>query len=209
VLQPTFKIFSQRERGRVPALRIFVETLEADRCKVAIYFPIPEARLPRLGVQNQSDSFISGTASKRWMASEQLVKHCAESVDIRGATDARVISHRLFRRHVAGRAQNFHCARDATLCFDQPCQSEIGEMRFAFCVQQNVSGFDIAMQDAVLMRIVHRPRQFGDQFSCVTDRHRFALRDGIELAALHQTHAEVTGAVALSDFVNRDDIRMI
>src|SRR5947208_4400400 len=143
------------------------------------------------------------------MASEHLVKHCAESVNIRGPSDPRVISHRLFRRHVAGSAQNFHRAGDGTLCFDQPCQPEIGEMRFTFCVEQDVSGFDVAMQNAVLMCVGNGARQLGDQFGCATNRYRFALRDGIELAALHQSHAEVTGAVALSDFVNRDDARMV
>jgi len=28
-------------------------------------------------------------------------------------------------------------------------------MRFAFCVEQDVSGFDISMEDAVFMRIVN------------------------------------------------------
>ena len=82
-------------------------------------------------------------------------------------------------------------------------------MRFAFCVEQDVSWFDVSMEDAVLMRIVNCAGQLGDQFRCMTDRHRFALRDGIELAALNESHAEVAGAVALSDFVNRDDARMV
>src|SRR6266516_3492120 len=143
------------------------------------------------------------------MASEQLVKHRAESVDIRGVSDTRVISYRLFRRHVTGRAQNFHRARDSALRLDQPCQPEIGEVWFAFCVEQNVSGFDVSMEDAVLMRIGNRAGQLGDQFRCVTDRHRFALRDGIELAAIHQSHAEVTDAAALPDFVNRNNAWML
>src|SRR5207247_8617834 len=96
---PAFKVCGQRELGGVPALWIFLETLEADRCKVAIYFPIPQARLPRLGVQDQPDRFIGRAGSKRRMASEQLVKHCAKSVNVRGATDARISSNRLFRRH--------------------------------------------------------------------------------------------------------------
>ena len=146
---------------------------------------VDSARLPRLRVQNQPDSFKGCPPSKRWMASEQLVKHGAKSVDICRASDARVISHRLFRRHVAGSAQNFHRARDGTLCFDEPCQPEIGEMRFAFCVEQDVSGFDVSMEDAVLMRIVNCAGQLGDQFRCVTDRYRFALGDGIKLDALH------------------------
>src|SRR5438046_8134857 len=82
-------------------------------------------------------------------------------------------------------------------------------MRFVLCVEQNVSGFDVSMEDTVFMRIGNGAGQLGDQFRCVTDRYRFALRDGIELSALHQSHAEVTGAVALSDLVNRDDARMV
>src|SRR5437762_5245217 len=82
-------------------------------------------------------------------------------------------------------------------------------MRFTFCVEKNISGFDVSMQNAVLMCVMNCAGQLGDQFRCVTDRYRFALRDGIELAAIHQSHAEVTDAVALSDFVNRDDARMV
>src|SRR5258708_14956117 len=65
------------------------------------------------------------------------------------------------------------------------------------------------MKAAVLMRSAAGAGQLGHQYRCVTEQHRFALRDGIELAALHQSHAEVTGTVALSDFVNRDDARMV
>ena len=82
-------------------------------------------------------------------------------------------------------------------------------MWFAFCVEQDVSGFDVSMEDTALMRIMNCPGQLGDQFRCVTERHGFALRDGIELAALHQSHAEVTGAIALSRlFVNGDNTWM-
>ena len=82
-------------------------------------------------------------------------------------------------------------------------------MRIAFCVDQDVAGFDVSMEDAVFMGVVNCAGQLGDQLRCVTDRHRFALRNGIELATVHESHAEVTGAVALPDFVNRDDARMV
>src|SRR4029434_1082055 len=105
-----------------------LEALQADGCKIAIYFRVPQTWLPRVGVQNQPDRFKGCSASKRWMASEQLVKHCAQSVDVRGCSDARVISYRSFRRHVTRLAQYSHRARDRALCFDQPCQPKIGEM---------------------------------------------------------------------------------
>src|SRR5438309_7513108 len=58
-------------------------------------------------------------------------------------------------------------------------------------------------------RIMNGPRQLCDQFRCMTDRNRFALRDGIELAALYQSHAEVTGAMALPYFVNGNNTWML
>ena len=42
-------------------------------------------------------------------------------------------------------------------------QSEIGQMRFAFCIQQNVSRLDVSMQNAVFMRVMHGARDLGDQ----------------------------------------------
>ena len=143
------------------------------------------------------------------MASEQLVKHCAESVNIRGARDARVISHRLFRRHVTGSAQNFHRVRNSAFCFHQPGQPEIGEMRFAFCIEQNVAGFDVSMKDAVFMRVVNRARQFCDEFRCIACRDRRALCHFIELSAVDEFHAEVAGTLAFAHFVNRNDAWMI
>ena len=74
----------------------------------------------------------------------------------------RVISDRLFWRHVTGRAKHFHRAGDSALCLDQPCQTKIREMRFALCIEQDVSRFDVAMQNAVLMRVMNGARHLGD-----------------------------------------------
>ena len=82
-------------------------------------------------------------------------------------------------------------------------------MRFAFCVQQNVSGFDVSMQNAVFMRVMNGARHFGDQFHRLPDRHRRALDYFVELTAFDKLHAEVACAVALAHFVDRDNARMI
>ena len=98
------------------------------------------------------------------MTGEQLVKHCAKSINICDAADGRVVSHCLFRRHVTGRAQHFQRARDGALGFDQSGKTKIGQMRFAFFIEQNVSRLDVAMQNAVLMRVMHGARDLRDQF---------------------------------------------
>src|SRR5881396_1483167 len=45
VFEPPVKVFSQGEGGRITTLRIFLQTLEADGCQVAICFWIPETGL--------------------------------------------------------------------------------------------------------------------------------------------------------------------
>ena len=45
-------------------------------------------------------------------------------------------------------------------------------MRFAFGIDENVARLDVAMQDAVFMRVVNRARQFRDEFRCMADRDR-------------------------------------
>jgi len=143
------------------------------------------------------------------MASEQLVKHCAESVDIRGASDSRVITHRLFRRHVTGCTQHFQRACNSAFGFHQPRQTKIGEMRFAFLIKQNISRLDVSMQNAVFVRVMHGARHLRDEFRRLPDRHGRVLDYFVQLASFDELHAEITGAIPLADLVDGDDARMI
>ena len=96
------------------------------------------------------------------MPGQQLVEDGAKSINICRVGELRIVSHCLFRRHVTGRAQHFHRARDRALSLDQSRQTKIGQMRFAFLIEQNVSRFDVTMKDAVLVRVMNRPRYLGD-----------------------------------------------
>jgi hypothetical protein len=91
-----------------------------------------------------------------------LVKHCTKPIDIRNAADSRVVSYCLLWRHVTGRAQNFERACNGAFCLDQSCQPEIREVRFAFCIEQNVARFDVAMENAVLVSVMNRVCDFRD-----------------------------------------------
>src|SRR5262249_40568813 len=143
-------------------LWIFLQTFETDRRKIAIYFRIPQARLPRLCVQQQLDSLVRRSTRERWMTGEQLVKHSAKSIDIRCCGDCRVVSHRLLRRHVTRRAQYFQGACYCALRFDKSRQTEIRQMRLAVLIEQNVPWFDVSMKNAVLVCVMNRPRYLRD-----------------------------------------------
>ena len=53
-------------------------------------------------------------------------------------------------------------ARHRALRLDQSRQAKVGQMWFAFLVEQDVSWFDVAMKNAVLVRVMNRPRYLRD-----------------------------------------------
>src|SRR6476660_7241922 len=78
-------------------------------------------------------------------------------------------------------------------------------MRFAVCIEQNVSRLNVPMQNAVFMRVMNSARDLGDQFGGAPRWHRFSFRHFIKLAAFDEFHAEVTRPVALTHVVNRNN----
>src|SRR5205823_6767972 len=65
------------------------------------------------------------------------------------------------------------------------------------------------MKYAALVSVMNCACDFGDQFCGAPDRHYFARGDCIELSPFDKFHAEVTGAIALADFVNRNNAWML
>jgi hypothetical protein len=138
-----------------------------------------------------------------------LVKYCAKSIDICDAAHCRVVSYGLFWRHVTGRAQNFHGARHRAFCLDQPRQPEVGQVRFTFLIEQYVSRLDVAMEDAVFMRVMDGSSDLRDKLRRLPDRHRLALDHFVKLAALDKLHAEVALAITLAHFMDWNDTGML
>src|ERR1044072_1886035 len=82
-------------------------------------------------------------------------------------------------------------------------------MRFAVCIEQNVSRLDVAMQNAVFMGVVHRAGQLGDQLDCAPDGYGLAADYFVKLAGFDKVHAEVALAIPLAYLVDWHDALMI
>jgi hypothetical protein len=82
-------------------------------------------------------------------------------------------------------------------------------MRFPFWIDQDVSRLYVAVEDTVLVRVMHSAGEPGNQFSCAADRHRLTPNELVERAAFNEFHAEVARPIALADFVNGNDIGII
>src|SRR5215217_1002490 len=143
------------------------------------------------------------------MASKQMIKHCAEPVYVGCACQLTAVAERLFWRHVTRRAQGIERARDGTLSFCQSRQAEVGKMRFAFCIEQNVSRFNISMKNAAVVSVMNSARELRDQFRCGAARHRLAFKELVERPALDEPHAEVARSATLAHVVNRNDVGIV
>ena len=92
---------------------------------------------------------------------------------------------------------------------DQSRKAEVGQMRFAFCIEQNVSRFDVAMQNAVLVRVVNVRATLAISSAARRIGIGSRLDNLIKLTAFDELHAEVARAIALADFVDGNDTGMI
>jgi len=77
-------------------------------------------------------------------------------------------------------------------------------MRVAFHIKQNVPGLDISMKNSALVCMLHRSCQLRDEFRRWTTWHWLPFNNLIELSAFNQLHAEITGTIALPDFMDRN-----
>ena len=210
MLKPTPQVFCQCESGRVTALWILLDTFEANRGQVPIYFRIPQARLPRLGFQNQPDSFVSCSANKRSVTGEQVVEDRTESVNIRGTCKLGSVASSLFGSHVTRRTEPLHhCARNCAFSLNEPCKTEISQMRLAVCIYQNVPWLNISVQDPSLMGIGNSARQLDDEFGSTPIRHWLTLDYFIESSAFDELHTKIAGTIAFPDLMNRNDVRVV
>ncbi len=75
--------------------------------------------------------------------------------------------------------------------------------------QQNVAGFEIAVDDAVLMGELHGPGQGLHQPGGLLRRLRRAVELTRQRAAVHEFQGEVGKAARLVDFINLHDVGVL
>src|SRR5690606_29941553 len=133
---------------------------------------------------------------------QKLVKQHAQTPDVRGGT-----------RCVAGGdafgSEVFRCAgyqptvRQAAIGSENAREAEIGDVRFAPGVEEDVLRFQVPMENPVLMSVVDRPGDLDHERGAFT-RTRHQLREALEeTAAWQQFHRVVVPAFMLTDLKER------
>ena len=118
-------------------------------------------------------------------------------------------ARRLLRRHVGRSPHDGARLRQVAVALDPPGQAEVGHVRLAALVDQDVRRLQVAVEDPALMGVVHRLRDDRDQPGRGADVAAEVAEPLVEAGAGDQLHAEVMQAPALADLEDRDDVGVV
>ena len=109
---------------------------------------------------------MRGIALESLAAVEQLVEHRAEAEDVGAGGQLGVVSARLLRGHVVGRADDGSSHGQVELVALALGDPEITDERFPRFFEQDVGGFEVAVQDASLVGVVDGACDFFKKRDC-------------------------------------------
>ena len=119
---------------------------------------IEPARRGRLLLQHLQQRVQRRLAAERRPAGQQLVEDRPQAVDVGGGGQRPFRAGGLLGGHVAGRADDGARAASGSLSpLDALGQAEVGDVRLALGVEQDVGRLEVAVQDAALVGVVDRP----------------------------------------------------
>ncbi len=128
---------------------------------------------------------------------EQLVEHCAQRIDV-GCGRHRLALHLLragvIRRHQVGPGgrERFGARRFG---IQQLGDAEIEQFRYAIGVHQDVAGFEIAVNDQLLVGVLDGVGHLPEQFQALAYRQLVRVGEGDQRLAVDALHDDVRRTV--------------
>ena len=92
---------------------------------------------------------------------------------------------------------------------DQAREPEVGEIRFAIVVHQDIAGLDVAVEDVAAVGGRQRRRELRGKTQDLRNGERPTLRDSVgERPALDPLHGDVGSALVRGQVIDPEDVRV-
>ena len=204
-------------------MRIFLQTFQADGGQVAVHAPAEAAGMFRLRLNDRTQGFQGRRPEERRLAKQHFVKDGAEAVDVRRRAGVLAVAAGLLRGHVGGRAEDGSgCRRRNARPAHYFGEAEVGEVRLAGGIDDDVGRLDVAVQHAAPVRVVHGANNLAHQpdgGGLVLAQAGLLAEGGgraksfradelVQPSALDEFHAEERASLMFADVVNGDDVRV-
>ena len=156
------------------------------------------------------DDGLGARASVGWLASQHLVDHTPEAVDVSPGVQVSLRA-RLLRAHV-GRGADCHAGFGEFLsarALKRARHAEVCHQRVSL-TEQDVLGFDVPVDDPVIMRIAQRIRHFPGDLQRILERKLpIAIQPITQRLALHKWHRVPELARAFAGVEDGQDMRVL
>ena len=201
--------------GSLPVAQfaVLLEQLVDDRREGRRQPGIQVEHRQRRAIEDGVGQHARGVAAERAAACGNFVQDDAERKQIRALIE-RFPSH-LLGRHIGRRAdrgsrvgQRRHRRRRRGLVVDELGDAEVEHLHVAARRNDDVGGFQVAMDDAPGVRRLERVGELESPFDQLIRRHLLADAR-VERPALEQLHHEIRTALVLADVIDRADVRMV
>jgi len=210
--QPALEVGGELAGGGVALVAFLGERAAEDRGEVGV----DALRHARLDLGDRAhDVGQRAVGGMRQRARHQLEEHDAERVDVAAHVDRVGGAAQLLGRRVSERADEPARPRDRRgggAGVDALGQPEVEDARLARRIDADVPGLQVAVDDAVLVGVVHRAADLdeeGDGVAGGPARDAPRLRELVERDPLDELHGEEEAPVARAALVEqRDDVHV-
>ena len=209
-VEETSDILGKVESCVVTVVGSFLHRFHADGGDVAVDFAVDLMRDSRIFGRDFLEDGEDVVAFEHRDGGEHFVEGNAKGENVGATVSLGTAAGGLFRGHVAWRAHDltgdgeFHLL--AVFAFGN---AEVSNFDLTGLIEENVTGFDVAMDDAVFVGVVQGFGSLADEFKGFTRRNRAAGDTVSQRFAFDEIHREEILAVLCSEIVDRNDIRVL
>ena len=190
----------------VALAHVFLEHAAHDAGDVGRHERIERRHVGRLDREDRAQHGGVGVARERPLAAEQLVRHHARREDVGALVDR--LARRLLGRHVGRRAQDRadhrHLGRGLAAA---PREPEVHDLDRAVGREHQVRRLDVAMHDAVAVRVLQAAAEIVEHEQRHLERGRAVRRDPLlQVHALDEFHGDVGHVFVPAAVDDLDDV---